>query len=187
MSNSLSGLDNEQALLEGVLLAAAGSERAESVLKNVGGDAKKVASEICMLMSLRDGSDVDWGSAVRGNGNDPLSLSIKIEGWLRDDLYPDKMELDEIIDGVAIVEEARRAIPDKLAWIASEALIERGDYGVALKYIEGRVVTDYRGLDVCLKLILYDTGNISLNSIISGMGNFDEECLRLSLNHQNSP
>ena len=84
-----------------------------------------------MLMSLRDGSDVDWGSAVRGNGNDPLSLSIKIEGWLRDDLYPDKMELDEIIDGVAIVEEARRAIPDKLAWIASEALIERGDYGNA--------------------------------------------------------
>jgi len=187
MSNSLSGLDNEQALLEGVLLAAAGSERAESVLKNVGGDAKKVASEMCMLMSLRDGNDVDWESAVRGNGNNPLSLSIKIEGWLRDDLYPDKMELDEIIEGVAIVEEARRAIPDKLAWIASEALIEKGDYGAALKYIEGRVVTDYRGLDVCLKLILYDTGNISLNSIISGIGNFDEECLRLSLNHQNSP
>ena len=187
MSDSLSGLDNERALLEGVLLAAAGSDRAESVLKNVGGDSKTIASGMCMLMSLRDGGDADWDSAVRGNGNDPLSLSIKIEGWLRDDLYPDRIQLDEIIDGVAIVEEARRAIPNKLAWLASEALIERGDYATALKYIEGRVVTDYRGLDVCLKLMLDDTENISLNSIVSGIENFDEECLRLSLNHQNSP
>lgn len=187
MSHSLSGLENEQALLEGVLLAASGSEKAKSVLKNVRGDGKKVAYQMCLLMSLRDGGVLDWGSAVRGNGNDPLSLSIKIEAWLRDDLYPDKIQSGEIMDGVAIIEGAGRTIPNKLAWLASEVLMERGDYATALKYIEGRVVTDYRGLNICLRLILEDAENISLNSIISGMENFDEECLRLSLTHQNSP
>ena len=124
---------------------------------------------MCLLMSLRDGGVLDWDSAVRGNGNDPLSLSIKIEAWLRDDLYPDKIQSGEIMDGVAIIEGAGRTIPNKLAWLASEALMERGDYATALKYIEGRVVTDYRGLNICLRLILEDTENISSNSIISGM------------------
>ena len=89
-------------------------------------DGKKVAYQMCLLMSLRDGGVLDWGSAVRGNGNDPLSLSIKIEAWLRDDLYPDKIQSGEIMDGVAIIEGAGRTIPNKLAWLASEVLMERG-------------------------------------------------------------
>ena len=57
------------------------------------------------------------------------------------------------MEGVSIVEESGRVVPNKLAWLASEALYEKQDYSLALKYIDGRSVIDYRGLDVCLKLM----------------------------------
>lgn len=187
IEGSLSGLEDEGSLLQGILLAAARSNRAEEILKNVGGEAEEIASAMCMLIALREGRELRWDSAVRRNHDDPLSISIKIEGWLREDLYPDKIPLDEIMEGVGLIHGAGRTMPNKLAWLASEALIEKKDYALALEYIEGRSVSDYRGLDVSLKLILYDSENISLNSIISGIENFDEDCLRLALTHQNSP
>ncbi len=187
MSLSLSGLENDGALLEGILLAAAGSENASIVLENLNGRAKDIASGICMLISLRNGDDLDWELAIQGDLDDQLSVSIKTEGWLRDDLYPEDMSLDIIMEGVSIVEESGRVVPNKLAWLASEALYEKQDYSLALKYIDGRSVIDYRGLDVCLKLMGKDSANTSFNSIIMGIEDFDEECLRLALTHENSP
>ena len=91
------------------------------------------------------------------------------------------------MEGVSIIEESGRSVPSELAWIASEGLVESGDFSTALNYIEGKAVNDFRGLKTCLTMISSDSTGISLDSIVSGLPEVNEECLRLALSHPNSP
>jgi len=187
MSPSLTGLKGDAMLLEGLLLAAAQSGRARGVLENIEGDCAEVARDLIILISLREEEDCDWNQTVERKEEDMLSCAIKIEGWLRVDLYPADMAPDLAMEGISIIEENGRSIPSKLAWIASEGLVKSGDLSTALSYIEGKAVHDLRGLKTCLTMITTDSSGISLDSIVSGLPNLNEECLRLALGHPNSP
>ena len=187
MSTSLIGLEGDAMLLEGILLAAAQSDRARGVLDGIEGDCSKVARDLSVLISLRGGEDCDWSMTVERKEEDKLSSAIKIEGWLRVDLYPAEMTHELAMEGVSIIEESGRSIPSRLAWIASERLVESGDFSTALNYIEGKAVNDFRGLKTCLTMISSDSTGISLDSIVSGLPELNEECLRLALTHPNSP
>ena len=187
MSPSLMGLEGDAMLLEGLLLAAAQSDRARRVLESIEGDCSEVARDLGVLISLREGEDCDWSLTVGRKEEDKLSSAIKIEGWLRVDLYPTEMTLELAMEGVSIIEESGRSVPSELAWIASEGLVESGDFSTALNYIEGKAVNDFRGLKTCLTMISSDSTGISLDSIVSGLPELNEECLRLALSHPNSP
>ena len=187
MSPSLIGLEGDAMLLEGLLLAAANSDRAREVLEGIEGDCSKVARDLSVLISLREKEDCDWPMTIKRKEEDKLSSAIKIEGWLRVDLYPAEMPLELAMEGVSIIEESSRGIPSRLAWIATEGLVESGDFSTALNYIEGKAVNDFRGLKTCLTMISSDSAGISLDSIVSGLPELDEECLRLALTHPNSP
>ena len=97
------------------------------------------------------------------------------------------MALELAMEGVSVIENSGRSIPSRLAWIASEGLVESGDFSTALNYIEGKSVNDFRGLKTCLTMISSDSTEISLDSIVSGLPELNEECLRLALSHPNSP
>ena len=142
MSPSLTGLKGDAMLLEGLLLAAAQSGRARGVLENIEGDCAEVARDLSILISLREEEDCDWNQTVERKEEDMLSCAIKIEGWLRVDLYPAEMAPDLAMEGISIIEENGRSIPSKLAWIASEGLVKSGDLSTALSYIEGKAVHD---------------------------------------------
>ena len=187
MSPSLMGLEGDAMLLEGLLLAAAQSDRARRVLESIEGDCSEVARDLGVLISLREGEDCDWSLTVGRKEEDKLSSAIKIEGWLRVDLYPTEMNLELAMEGISIIEESGRSVPSELAWIASEGLVESGDFSTALNYIEGKAVNDFRGLKTCLTMISSDSTGISLDSIVSGLPELNEECLRLALSHPNSP
>ncbi|MFL2959183.1 MAG: hypothetical protein ACJZ5P_03935 [Candidatus Thalassarchaeaceae archaeon] len=187
MTPSLTDMEGDASLLEGLLLAAAGSDRARDVLEGVEGECAEVAGGLNILISLREGVDCDWNLAVEREGEDKLSSAIKMEGWLRVDLYPKEMSLELAMEGVSIIESGSGVIPNRLAWIASGGLVESGDFSAALKYIEGKPVNDLRGLTICLSMISEDSTGISLESIVSGLAELDEECLRLALSHPDSP
>ena len=187
MFPSLIGLEGDAMLLEGLLLAAAQSDRARGVLENIEGDCSEVARDLSVLISLREEGDCDWGLTVERKEEDKLSSAIKLEGWLRVDLYPTEMALELAMEGISIIEESGKSVPSRLAWMASEGLVESGDFPNALNYIEGKAVNDFRGLRTCLTMIPSDSTGIILDSIVSGLPNLNEECLRLALTHANSP
>ena len=187
MSPSLRGLGEEGALMEGVLLAASGSSEAEEVLGGIVGVGSEVASSISILMALREERDCDWTAAIERDGADNLSKAIKIEGWLRVDLYPEDIALELLMDGISEIEGANKSVPDKLAWMASELLLDSGEHMLALKNVDGRAVRDFRGLSVCLEIFGENPLSSVLNSMLSGLANLDEEGLRLALSHESSP
>ena len=187
MTPSLTDMEGDGSLLEGLLLAAAGSDRARAVLVETEGECSEVAKNLILLMSLRRGEACDWNMAVEINGSDKLSSAIRIEGWLRADIYPNEIPLDLAMEGISIIEASGRTVPNRLAWIASEGLVESGNLSDGLSYIEGKSVNDLRGLETCLRMMAEDSKGIALEAIVSGLPGLDEECLRLALSHPDSP
>ena len=95
--------------------SAAQSDRARGVLESIEGDCSEVARDLGVLISLREEEDCDWSLTVERKEEDKLSSAIKIEGWLRVDLYPTEMTLELAMEGVSIIEESGRSIPSRVS------------------------------------------------------------------------
>ena len=184
MSPSLEGMGGEASLLEGILLAAANSERALEVLEGISGASSVVSSKHAELINARNGHFSNWSESSSCKSDDGLSLALRVECWkgFKDNIGTPGLE--DMIEGHELLEELGEEVPSFLKWTISEGLIGSNRKEEALEYILGSDVSSSENVSTCLELLdLDDSGSLedSLGKHIESSK--EEEGILMILNH----
>ena len=161
MSPSLEGMSGEASLLEGVLLAAANSERALEVLEGIGGACSVVSSKHAELIRARNGHFSNWSEGSSCKADDGLSIALRVECWkgFKDNIGTPGLE--DMIEGHELLEERGEDVPSFLKWSISEELIGSNRKKEALEYILDSDIPSSENVSTCLELLDLDgTGKL---------------------------
>ena len=189
MKGKLRGLENEGALLEAILLLSSKSSDAEQVLNSI--ENNELMTEVVMKQRLLDMLRKDEKSvlvdSLTHEGDDALSLTIKIEGWKRIDGLEQKLSLQLLKEGKKLLEQNNERVPPSLLWKISRALFEEKNYSESILLIEDLPLNKSNEVVFAIELISNVYSKKLENAIIQAIKSSDEETVVFAMRCEKAP
>ena len=187
MVPSLEGMEGDGSLLEGILLAAADSDRALRVLENISGKCSAVSSKQAELIRARNGDFSNWSVNSSCRDEDGLSVALRVECWKGFKENIGSPTLEEMIEGDELLRGLGIESPPSLKWTISENLVGSDRREEALQYVVGNSISSTENVSTCLELLELDDSGSLEGSLMKHIDDaHEEEGVLLILNHDNS-
>jgi len=176
MKGSLRGLREEGALLEGILLAASSSDQALQVFEGIeGAQIGEVAEQQARLIRIRSGEMIDWKNCALGQGEDALSVAMRVAAWRESEHCGEDLSADELLRGSKILTGIGECLPGPICWQLAGKLVSEGRYAEAVEIIEEVEIESPEHVSIALNLLSsHDSDSIS-QAILSSISEMDEE------------
>ena len=153
MDPALRGLGGDAAVLEAMLLAASEDTDAISLFEAINSEhIAEIASAQSQLLSLRVGDGGEWRDGVTKDGENALSSAIRLEAWKKFEVDEDS-EVDFLMGGLQILNEAGLSAPDSLRWSVIEGLVGAGRSDEASGMLDGLDIDGESQMRTALSLI----------------------------------
>ena len=175
MNPSLLGMNGDAALLEAMLFAAASNQRAADVFESFESPGlRDVSSSHLLLLEVRGGEANRWSEAADREGEDPLSIAIRLEAWASFSDDAADRGIESLISGHRILSDASRSSPTALRWRIVNGLADAGRVEESAEFIQGLEITNAEQMMGALA-ILRASGQAGLeDTIISTLSNSED-------------
>ena len=189
MKGKLRGLENEGALLESILLLSANSNDAENVLNSIEDNEEmaEVIEKQRILCLLRKNKKSILMEYLTQEGNDELSLTIRVESWKRIEEIDQQLSLELLKQGKDILEQNGERIPASLVWKISKALFEGGEYDEATAAMVDLPLTNSEEVVFAITAISKVYSEKLENTIIEAINNSEEETVVFAMRCEEAP
>ena len=143
MNPSLLGMNGDAALLEAMLFAAASNLRAADVFESFESPGlRDVSSSHLLLLEVRGGETNRWSEAADREGEDSLSIAIRLEAWTSFSDDAADRGIESLISGHRILSDASRSSPTALRWRIVNGLADAGRVEECAEFIHGLEITN---------------------------------------------